>query len=100
MCYMSFFFFSSRRRHTRCALVTGFQTCALPIFAANVPLAAYDQAIEASHLFNLLQARGVISVQERANYMARVRDLAKGSCKAWIDSQSDRWIAQYPGWTL
>src|SRR3546814_13006418 len=50
--------------------------------AANVPLAAYDQAIEASHLFNLLQARGVISVQERANYMARVRDLAKGSCKA------------------
>src|SRR3546814_13911439 len=49
--------------------------------AAQVPLAAYDQAIEASHLFNLLQARGVISVQERANYMARVRDLAKGSCK-------------------
>jgi glycyl-tRNA synthetase alpha chain len=34
--------------------------------AANIPLAAYDQAIEASHLFNLLQARGVISVQERA----------------------------------
>src|SRR3546814_20467590 len=65
--------------------------------AANVPLAAYDQAIEASHLFNLLQARGVISVPERANYMARVRDLAKGSCKAWIDSQSDRWIAQYHG---
>jgi glycyl-tRNA synthetase alpha chain len=67
---------------------------------ANVPLAAYDQAIEASHLFNLLQARGVISVQERANYMARVRDLAKGSCKAWIDSQSERWTEKYPGWTL
>ncbi|MBA3942467.1 MAG: glycine--tRNA ligase subunit alpha, partial [Sphingopyxis sp.] len=67
---------------------------------AGVPLAAYDQAIEASHLFNLLQARGVISVQERANYMARVRDLAKGSCKAWIDSQSDNWSAKYPGWTL
>ena len=43
---------------------------------------------------------GVISVQERANYMARVRDLAKGSCKAWIDSQSDAWTAKYPGWTL
>ncbi|MCM3418746.1 glycine--tRNA ligase subunit alpha [Sphingopyxis alaskensis] len=67
---------------------------------AGVPLAAYDQAIEASHLFNLLQARGVISVQERANYMARVRDLAKGSCKAWIDSQSERWTQNYPGWTL
>src|SRR5690606_31278897 len=46
---------------------------------AEIPLAAYDQAIEASHLFNLLQARGVISVQERASYIARVRDLAKGS---------------------
>ena len=52
--------------------------------AADVPLAAYDQVIEASHLFNLLQARGVISVQERANYIARVRDLAKGSCAAWM----------------
>ncbi|MEZ5656224.1 MAG: glycine--tRNA ligase subunit alpha [Sphingobium sp.] len=51
---------------------------------ADVPLAAYDQAIEASHLFNLLQARGVISVQERANYIGRVRDLAKGSCEAWM----------------
>jgi glycyl-tRNA synthetase alpha chain len=52
---------------------------------AGVPLAAYDQAIEASHLFNLLQARGVISVQERASYMGRVRDLAKGSCQAWME---------------
>ena len=52
---------------------------------ADIPLAAYDQAIEASHLFNLLQARGVISVQERASYMGRVRDLAKGSCQAWMD---------------
>lgn len=51
---------------------------------ANVPLAAYDQAIEASHLFNLLQARGVISVQERANYIGRVRDLAKGACVGWM----------------
>jgi glycyl-tRNA synthetase alpha chain len=51
---------------------------------ADVPLAAYDQAIEASHLFNLLQARGVISVQERASYIGRVRDLAKGSCEAWM----------------
>jgi glycyl-tRNA synthetase alpha chain len=52
--------------------------------AAGVPLAAYDQAIEASHVFNLLQARGVISVQERASYIGRVRDLAKGSCEAWM----------------
>ena len=51
---------------------------------AKLPLAAYDQAIEASHLFNLLQARGVISVQERANYISHVRDLAKDSCGAWM----------------
>jgi glycyl-tRNA synthetase alpha chain len=59
--------------------------------AAQIPLAAYDQAIEASHLFNLLQARGVISVQERASYIARVRDLAKGSCQAWMDK--NEWAA-------
>ncbi len=67
---------------------------------AEVPLAAYDQAIEASHLFNLLQARGVISVQERASYMGRVRDLAKGSCKAWIDKNKDQWAKDYPEWSL
>jgi glycyl-tRNA synthetase alpha chain len=65
---------------------------------AGIPLAAYDQAIEASHLFNLLQARGVISVQERASYIARVRELAKGSCEAWIGKNAERWAAQYDGW--
>jgi len=59
------------------------EECAASI-AAGVPLAAYEQAIEASHVFNLLQARGVISVQERASYISRVRDLAKGSCEAWM----------------
>ena len=66
---------------------------------ANVPLAAYDQAIEASHLFNLLQARGVISVQERASYIGRVRDLARGSCQAWIEKNRPEWEAKYQGWT-
>ena len=66
---------------------------------ADVPLAAYDQAIEASHLFNLLQARGVISVQERASYIGRVRDLAKGSCRAWIAKIEAAWAKQVPGWT-
>ena len=67
---------------------------------ANSPLAAYDQAIEASHLFNLLQARGVISVQERASYIGRVRDLAKGSCQAWIEKNKDQWAKDYPEWSL
>ena len=47
-------------------------------------LPAYDQCLKASHLFNLLDARGVISVTERAAYIARVRDLAKGCCEAWV----------------
>ena len=67
---------------------------------AQVPLAAYDQAIEASHLFNLLQARGVISVQERASYIGRVRDLAKGSCQAWIEKNEAEWTRKFPGWTI
>ena len=50
-----------------------------------MPLPAYDQAIKASHIFNLLNARGVISVAERQAYIGRVRDLAKGSCQAWIE---------------
>ena len=67
---------------------------------ANIPLAAYDQAIEASHLFNLLQARGVISVQERASYIGRVRDLARGSCQAWIEKNRPEWEAKFQGWTV
>ncbi len=51
----------------------------------KLPIPAYEQAIEASHIFNLLNARGVISVAERQAYIGRVRDLAKGSCQAWMD---------------
>jgi glycyl-tRNA synthetase alpha chain len=54
----------------------------------SLPLPAYDQCIKASHRFNLLDARGVISVTERASYIARVRALAKGCCEAWVDMQS------------
>jgi len=50
------------------------------------PLArpAYDQCLKASHLFNLLDARGVISVTERAAYIGRVRALARGCCETWL----------------
>jgi glycyl-tRNA synthetase alpha chain len=65
----------------------------------KLPIPAYEQAIKASHIFNLLQARGVISVQERQAYMGRVRDLAKGSCEAWIDKNRDKWAAKYEGWS-
>ena len=52
---------------------------------AKLPLPAYDQAVKASHIFNTLQARGVISVAERQAYIGRVRDLAKGACQAWVE---------------
>ncbi|HMT15231.1 MAG TPA: glycine--tRNA ligase subunit alpha, partial [Aestuariivirga sp.] len=49
----------------------------------HLALPAYDQCIKASHAFNLLDARGVISVTERQAYILRVRELAKGCCLAW-----------------
>jgi glycyl-tRNA synthetase alpha chain len=52
---------------------------------AKLPIPAYEQAIRASHVFNTLQARGVISVAERQAYIGRVRDLAKAACGAWMD---------------
>ena len=56
--------------------------------AAPLPLPAYDQCMKASHLFNLLDARGVISVTERQAYIGRVRALAKACCEAWVASQT------------
>jgi glycyl-tRNA synthetase alpha chain len=54
------------------------------LLEAKLALPAYDQCIKASHTFNLLDARGVISVTERASYIARVRALAKACCEAWL----------------
>jgi glycyl-tRNA synthetase alpha chain len=54
---------------------------------AKLPIAAYEQAIKASHVFNTLQARGVISVAERQAYIGRVRDLAKAACGSWIEAK-------------
>ena len=50
-------------------------------------LPAYDQCIKASHLFNLLDARGVISVTERQSYIFRVRELAKACGEAWLKTE-------------
>ena len=55
--------------------------------AAGLVLPAYEQCIKASHRFNLLDARGVISVTERAAYIGRVRALARACCEAWLDSR-------------
>jgi len=50
----------------------------------GLALPAYDQCLKASHLFNLLDARGVISVVERQAYIGRVRALAKACCETWV----------------
>ena len=53
----------------------------------KLPLPAYEQCIKASHVFNLLDARGVISVTERQSYILRVRTLAKACCEVWLATQ-------------
>ena len=53
----------------------------------RLALPAYDQCLKASHIFNLLDARGVIGVAERANYIDRIRELSKGSGKLWLETQ-------------
>jgi len=54
----------------------------------RLSLPAYDQCIKASHAFNLLDARGAISVTERAAYIGRVRALAKSCCETWLESEA------------
>ena len=56
-------------------------------------LAAYDQVLKCSHLFNLLDARGAISVTERVGVIKRVRDLAVGTAKIWADQQQSEGAA-------
>ena len=60
------------------------ETACRRLVKAGLALPAYDQCMKASHLFNLLDARGVVSVTERAAYIARVRALARASCERWL----------------
>jgi glycyl-tRNA synthetase alpha chain len=54
------------------------------LLTKNLVLPAYEQCVKANHLFNLLDARGVIAVTERAHYIARVRHMAKSCCQLWV----------------
>jgi len=65
--------------------------CRELLVTPKLALPAYDQCIKASHAFNLLDARGVISVTERAAYIARVRGLAKACCEAWLETPMGRY---------
>jgi glycyl-tRNA synthetase alpha chain len=54
--------------------------------ARGLPLPAYDQVLKCSHTFNLLDARGAISVTQRVGYIARVRNLARAVAAAYVES--------------
>ena len=54
----------------------------------KLSLPAYDQCLKASHIFNILDARGVISVAQRAEYIARIRELTKMVGKVWVETQT------------
>jgi glycyl-tRNA synthetase alpha chain len=58
----------------------------------TMALPAYDQCIKASHAFNLLDARGVISVTERQSYILRVRELAKACGAAWLTTEGGGFV--------
>ncbi len=66
------------------------QECRTLIEKGGMALPAYDQCIKASHCFNLLDARGVISVTERQSYILRVRELAKACGSAWLKTAGGR----------
>ena len=55
----------------------------------KISLPAYDQCLKASHVFNILDARGVISVAQRAGYIGRIRDITRAVAESWLSSQID-----------
>ena len=52
----------------------------------KLSLPAYDQCLKASHIFNILEARGAISVAQRAEYISRIRDIVKATGKVWLEN--------------
>ena len=68
-------------------LFNGFEAEAARLMAAALPLPAYEQVLKCSHTFNLLDARGAISVTERAAYIGRIRTLARQVAQAYLASR-------------
>ena len=59
----------------------------LSLLEKKLSLPAYDQCLKASHVFNILDARGVISVAQRSEYISRIRNLTKGVGQVWLESE-------------
>ena len=55
----------------------------------KLSLPAYDQCLKSSHVFNLLDARGVIGVAQRTEDISRIRELAKGCGEIWLETQNN-----------
>ena len=66
-----------------------FELEAKSLIDKKISLPAYDQCLKASHVFNILDARGVISVAQRAGYIGRIRDITKAVAESWLNSQTD-----------
>ena len=64
-----------------------FENEAKSLVEKRISLPAYDQCLKASHTFNVLDARGAISVAQRAEYIARIREITKLAATIWIDTQ-------------
>ena len=62
---------------------------AVSLVEKNISLPAYDQCLKASHVFNILDARGAISVAERAGYISRIRNIVKATAEVWVKTQRD-----------
>ena len=64
-----------------------FENEAKSLVEKKISLPAYDQCLKASHVFNILDARGAISVAQRAEYIGRIREITKQAAKIWVKSQ-------------
>ena len=64
-----------------------FEKEAKSLVEKKISLPAYDQCLKASHVFNILDARGVISVAQRAEYIGRIREITKSVAAIWVDTQ-------------
>jgi glycyl-tRNA synthetase alpha chain len=64
-----------------------FESEAKALVEKKISLPAYDQCLKASHVFNVLDARGAISVAQRAEYIGRIREITKSAATIWIDTQ-------------
>ena len=64
-----------------------FENEAKSLVKKKISLPAYDQCLKASHIFNVLDARGAISVAQRAEYISRIREITKSVAAVYIDTQ-------------